>query len=283
MGAAHPVSHPAFCTFARAKQFAVPCTSTERVDDGSTDVELDPEAAILAKEQILERGLHLVGWYHTHPKFKAEPSVTDIANHHAQQNMFDHPFVGLIVSTFDAGAVKVRASHRWFNTMSVKGVVVPMALEPTIRAIDPRHAELTVPSQYSDPVCNRVQKHLMEDSVDRWKPEKPTSPRGLFTQGSGVAGGEATSSQSSVNPLRLDRESLEQSGTEVGEPTSAASSHTMVSDGATEAQAVAGGSEQTADVAQAPAKGNKRQKQAKQPAKNAVKKGPRSQKADKPR
>jgi proteasome lid subunit RPN8/RPN11 len=263
-------------------QFAVPCTSTERVDDGSTDVELDPEAAILAEEQILQRGLHLVGWYHTHPKFKAEPSVTDISNHHAQQNMFDHPFVGLIVSTFDAGAVKVRASHRWFHTMNHKNVVVPMMLEPTIRAVDPRHAELTSPSQYCDPISKRVEKHLMEDSVDRWKPDKPTSPRGLFAQRNG-GGAEPMSSQSSVDPLRLDGESLEHSGTEVGEPTSAASSHTMVSDGATEAQAVAGGSQQTVDAADASARRTKRQKQEKQPAKNARKKEPRSQKGDKPR
>ena len=53
-------------------QFPFPCTSTDRHgDDGSTDVELDPVAEITVRETIKELGLEVVGWYHSHPKFKS--------------------------------------------------------------------------------------------------------------------------------------------------------------------------------------------------------------------
>ena len=63
-------------------QFPFPCVSTVRSeDDGSTDVELDPVAEIAVRETIEKMGLQVVGWYHSHPKFRPDPSVIDIHNH----------------------------------------------------------------------------------------------------------------------------------------------------------------------------------------------------------
>jgi proteasome lid subunit RPN8/RPN11 len=69
-------------------QAAFPCTSTSREsdgDDGSTDVELDPEAEIKVREIIHSLGMQVVGWYHSHPKFRPDPSVTDIFNQQQYQ------------------------------------------------------------------------------------------------------------------------------------------------------------------------------------------------------
>lgn len=52
------------------------CTSTDRHDDGSTDVELDPIAELQVREVISSMDMVVVGWYHSHPKFRPDPSVS---------------------------------------------------------------------------------------------------------------------------------------------------------------------------------------------------------------
>ena len=62
-------------------QSSFPCFSTVRIeDDGSTDVEMDPGAEIATREAIHRLGLQVVGWYHSHPSFRPDPSTTDIIN-----------------------------------------------------------------------------------------------------------------------------------------------------------------------------------------------------------
>lgn len=84
-------------------QAAFPCKSTERSDNGFTDVEMETVSQIVVGEAIRKHGLNVVGWYHSHPTFQPDPSVTDIQNQSNYQNLFsgeDHPFVGLIVGTY---------------------------------------------------------------------------------------------------------------------------------------------------------------------------------------
>ena len=81
-------------------QAAFPCKSTARTDEGFTDVEMDPVSQAITAEVISQHGMKLVGWYHSHPKFQPDPSVTDIQNQERFQTNIDHPFVGLIVGTF---------------------------------------------------------------------------------------------------------------------------------------------------------------------------------------
>jgi proteasome lid subunit RPN8/RPN11 len=61
-------------------QAAFPCKSTDRQDSGQTDVEMDPVSQIYAKEAIDTHDMSVVGWYHSHPTFQPDPSVTDIEN-----------------------------------------------------------------------------------------------------------------------------------------------------------------------------------------------------------
>eukprot|EP01038_Epipyxis_sp_PR26KG_P006550 gene6550-8997_t len=103
-------------------QAAFPCTAIERVEDnGSTDVELDPEAEFMVRETIFGLGMQVVGWYHSHPLFKPNPSVVDIHNQRQYQSLMAdpntllEPFVGLIVSAYDQALITPAAHHQWFH------------------------------------------------------------------------------------------------------------------------------------------------------------------------
>jgi proteasome lid subunit RPN8/RPN11 len=128
-------------------QNAFPCSSTERPDDdGSTDVELDPSAELLVREIINQIGLQVVGWYHSHPKFRPDPSITDIFNQAQYQRLMrneesgDEPFVGLIVSSYDGSLPTHAAFHQWFHVVPFihetsrmkKEVYIPLLLETRI-------------------------------------------------------------------------------------------------------------------------------------------------------
>jgi proteasome lid subunit RPN8/RPN11 len=112
-------------------QAPFPCAATERHKDdfGFTDVELDSEAEWKVRETISRLGLQVVGWYHSHPKFKPDPSVMDVFNQQQYQlytrdsDLGIEPFVGLIVSTFDPRLANAHAHHQWFT-------VVPYAQQP---------------------------------------------------------------------------------------------------------------------------------------------------------
>lgn len=91
-------------------QAAFPCKAA---DSGSTDVEMDPVSQVIARDCISSHGLKVVGWYHSHPSFQPDPSVTDIENQGNYQRLFASeassndnenktiPFVGLIIGTWD--------------------------------------------------------------------------------------------------------------------------------------------------------------------------------------
>ena len=73
-------------------QAAFPCKSTVRSDAGFTDVEMDPVSQIIAGDAIVRHGMTVVGWYHSHPRFQPDPSVTDIENQGNYQNLFQSAF-----------------------------------------------------------------------------------------------------------------------------------------------------------------------------------------------
>jgi proteasome lid subunit RPN8/RPN11 len=75
-----------------------PCRST------STEVqcEMDPESEMEARKAFADKGMVVVGWYHSHPTFVTYPSIRDIENQAAYQELFREkegegfvePFVG---------------------------------------------------------------------------------------------------------------------------------------------------------------------------------------------
>jgi JAB1/Mov34/MPN/PAD-1 ubiquitin protease len=109
------------------------------------DVELDPVAELAVREIISSLGLIVVGWYHSHPQFRPDPSVTDIHNQQQYQTLMRdevsglEPFIGLIVSTFDEKLPSVESHHQWFHTRPYadgargkKPVSIPMLLDVDI-------------------------------------------------------------------------------------------------------------------------------------------------------
>jgi JAB1/Mov34/MPN/PAD-1 ubiquitin protease len=97
------------------------------------------------REIISNLGLIVVGWYHSHPQFRPDPSVTDIHNQQQYQTLMRdeasglEPFIGLIVSTFDEKLPSVESHHQWFHTRPYadgargkKPVSIPMLLDVDI-------------------------------------------------------------------------------------------------------------------------------------------------------
>eukprot|EP00347_Sterkiella_histriomuscorum_P006564 403352292 len=87
-------------------QETVPCQAM--VDDyGNTDysknVEMNPESAEEKVKEIESKGLQILGWYHSHPKFEANPSHIDVQNHETYQKMFNRDgkyFMALIIAPY---------------------------------------------------------------------------------------------------------------------------------------------------------------------------------------
>ncbi|KAI9320155.1 hypothetical protein BX666DRAFT_2025168 [Dichotomocladium elegans] len=81
-----------------------PCKGTSSTD---IECEMDPESEMKAREDFANKGLSVVGWYHSHPTFEPNPSVRDIEYQNLYQGLFRdkatgiEPFIGVIVNPFD--------------------------------------------------------------------------------------------------------------------------------------------------------------------------------------
>ncbi|KAJ2546594.1 hypothetical protein EV175_005539, partial [Coemansia sp. RSA 1933] len=98
---------------------AFPCTALE-TDDAHTNVEMDPDSEFVVRHQVMNAGLRVVGWYHSHPTFRPDPSIIDIENQTAYQKLFrdsdsaEEPFVGAIVGPYDAQLPGPVSVLNWF-------------------------------------------------------------------------------------------------------------------------------------------------------------------------
>ncbi|KDO31486.1 hypothetical protein SPRG_04101 [Saprolegnia parasitica CBS 223.65] len=140
---------------------AFPCRSMQiEGDDGATDVEMDPASELEVRQLIEESHLDVVGWYHSHPTFAPDPSIRDIENQASHQELFNemahaHPFVGLIVGTYDAKRADPIGLFRYFHVRGEKIngrskaplMYFPFELSATTRRYKPRsHAADGTPS-----------------------------------------------------------------------------------------------------------------------------------------
>ncbi|GMH82932.1 hypothetical protein TrVE_jg9779 [Triparma verrucosa] len=142
-------------------QAAFPCVATVRDDSGGTDVEMCPVSQIVVRDAILQHGMEVVGWYHNHPAFQPDPSVTDIENQTDHQKLVAAsienlskdvragttfskargsktnivPFVGLIVGTYDPNVEEAESIMRWFHSKPHGSMQCefPMNLQVTYR------------------------------------------------------------------------------------------------------------------------------------------------------
>lgn len=68
---------------------------------------MDPTSELEVRQKIGKLGLGVVGWYHSHPVFRPDPSVVDLENQRNYQRLFRNsselaaPFVGVIIGPYD--------------------------------------------------------------------------------------------------------------------------------------------------------------------------------------
>ncbi|ETO15507.1 hypothetical protein RFI_21857 [Reticulomyxa filosa] len=99
------------------------------------EVNADPCDQIKITQEIVDNGLQVVGWYHSHPTFQNYPSNRDldqhmsvkvthrrdshsIANkHHSQANdtFTPQPYIGLIIGSWSSATSS--AEYRWFDVL----------------------------------------------------------------------------------------------------------------------------------------------------------------------
>ncbi|KAL7454750.1 hypothetical protein ACHAWC_006356 [Mediolabrus comicus] len=186
------------CLFIQA---AFPCKATDRIDAGDTDVEMDPVSQIYAREAISNHGLSVVGWYHSHPTFQPNPSVTDIENQASYQQLFKSdntsdngvsPFVGLIIGTYDGQNPTSESVMRWFHVISKKAdgkkVNFPMQLKTThrhFRAFENDEVRPAMTSSGKDIRQELESKYLSCPITKKANPQLPNDDQG---SGFGIKG-----------------------------------------------------------------------------------------------
>ncbi|ORX60665.1 hypothetical protein DM01DRAFT_1332795 [Hesseltinella vesiculosa] len=94
-----------------------PCKSS------STDIqcEMDEQSHVDALNDFEERGLCVVGWYHSHPTFRPSPSIQDVNTQMSYQELFkdkltgDEPFIGVIINPYRDDM----AASSWFSYVHI--------------------------------------------------------------------------------------------------------------------------------------------------------------------
>ncbi|KAI8051640.1 hypothetical protein BDF22DRAFT_691578 [Syncephalis plumigaleata] len=114
--------------------------------------------------QFAERGLAVVGWYHSHPTFEPTPSIRDIENQVNYQTLFRHdsgqePFVGVIVNPYDRDRLANQSKMRFF--MAGPEYAVSAHYRVPYRLVETEQAECLDDSQI-DQLAKQVDK-LMDD------------------------------------------------------------------------------------------------------------------------
>ena len=158
-------------------------------------MELDPVAELTVRDMISDLGLIVVGWYHSHPKFQPDPSVTDINNQQQYQNLMKdeisgiEPFVGLIVSTYDLKLTSLKSHHQWFHTKlysdgtrGKKPFFIPMLLKTTEGIFCDRYHDIDAFS--NDTQTKKLIKKLLEldpeSTIIKNENEVNLSPSGSY-------------------------------------------------------------------------------------------------------
>jgi proteasome lid subunit RPN8/RPN11 len=117
---------------------ACPCVEAKHahehddvVEDAAINVEMDAISALQVRDDIEKSGLQVVGWFHSHPTFQPDPSLRDIETQTRFQELFRagarEPFVGLIITTFDADIPSTTSIVNCFITNTTNLTVAEQA------------------------------------------------------------------------------------------------------------------------------------------------------------
>ncbi|KAI8993505.1 hypothetical protein BDB01DRAFT_776507 [Pilobolus umbonatus] len=110
-------------------EYVFPCRSTST----GIQCEMDPTSEMAARDIFEQKGLDVVGWYHSHPTFEPQPSIRDIENQTSYQGLFrdeasgNEPFIGIIVTPYnsegtgDTSQIQcIHISKRWNSNNSYR-------------------------------------------------------------------------------------------------------------------------------------------------------------------
>lgn len=127
---------------------AFPCNSFST----GLQCEMDPVSEARTRDELARRNLAVVGWYHSHPVFDANPSVRDIETQSLYQALFRRPdgaepFIGIIISPYNplrlADESAVQCVHVSRDPLEPGSpMCAPYLCEPTVRASGAPGAEL---------------------------------------------------------------------------------------------------------------------------------------------
>ncbi|CAL8469922.1 g9464 [Coccomyxa elongata] len=105
------------------------------IEDGSINVEMDPEDNFRAVESLSNAKLKCVGWYHSHPHFAAHPSIIDIKNQVAQQFQYRdedgaETYIAAIVAPYDDQLQGNASTLNWFHVAHEPGRIPAPEQDP---------------------------------------------------------------------------------------------------------------------------------------------------------
>ncbi|KAJ2011152.1 hypothetical protein IWW57_006711 [Coemansia sp. S610] len=153
---------------------AFPCAALES-EDAHTNVEMDPGSELVVRHQIMGAGLRVVGWYHSHPTFRPDPSIIDIENQTAYQTLFrdgdssEEPFVGAIVGPYDPELPGPVSVFNWFyvgRSVVDRGHPKRLVIEPMSDAVLPVE-EREMLLHLLDTTCGHQHCAALEEA---WRP-----------------------------------------------------------------------------------------------------------------
>ncbi|KAJ2827591.1 hypothetical protein GGI24_002607 [Coemansia furcata] len=144
-------------------------------EDAHTNVEMDPGSELVVRHQIIDAGLRVVGWYHSHPTFRPDPSIIDIENQTAYQTLFrdndgsEEPFVGAIVGPYDPELPGPVSVFNWFyvgKSVVDRGHPKRLVIEPMSDAMLPLE-EREMLLHLLDTTCGHPHSAALEEA---WRP-----------------------------------------------------------------------------------------------------------------
>jgi proteasome lid subunit RPN8/RPN11 len=158
-------------------RYAIPCRALPIDEDKHVNVELDPAHSASAHEFVHSAGLTVVGWYHSHPSFQADPSIRDIENQLLSQQAYckpdspNVPYVAMIISPNDPKSVGPWPNISFFQ--------VRLPAETTLEADIPMSLKAT-----QDSVCivshEPVSQVTTTDRTPKARPSRSKRPeRGI--------------------------------------------------------------------------------------------------------
>eukprot|EP00028_Trichosphaerium_sp_Am-I-7-wt_P001151 CAMPEP_0168529738 /NCGR_PEP_ID=MMETSP0405-20121227/14131_1 /TAXON_ID=498012 /ORGANISM="Trichosphaerium sp, Strain Am-I-7 wt" /LENGTH=700 /DNA_ID=CAMNT_0008553607 /DNA_START=99 /DNA_END=2201 /DNA_ORIENTATION=+ len=174
------------------------------------NVEFDVISQVATNEEILNAGMQVVGWYHSHTNFHPDPSYRDIEVHTNHQVMFNNdnqPFIGGINGTYDERLLTPESVCNWFCVRSstkpgAQGIPMKLFFEEVKQDALTDHELKTI-----EELINRYKNDPSKtDFKEVWRYEKNQDAGEESSTKSSNSGGDSGSSKTSTSSSEENKE-----------------------------------------------------------------------------